>query len=73
MGGLVACSSLHEDSGAFRDRGDDYQHAREVSPVQIPEGMVQRSLSHEYDIPSLSMGQSQTFIKDPFPPGIPQK
>lgn len=65
---LPGCGYLFGDDGFFRDSSKDYREAREMPPMQLPEGTSDESLVEIYAIPEIqSEPQIGTTDKVPRP------
>ena len=53
---LTGCG-LFGNEGYFRDRGDDYQMADSLPPLQMPEGVTQKHQEELYEIPQISSNE----------------
>ncbi|KUJ83375.1 outer membrane protein assembly factor BamC [Microbulbifer flavimaris] len=45
------------DNGYFRDRGDDYQMANSLPPLQLPEGVEAKNQEELYEIPQVGSAE----------------
>lgn len=52
LSGLSGCGWLWGDTGYFRDRGNDYLGARNLPPMQLPEGAESRALDPLLPVPA---------------------
>ena len=48
------CGYLFGDAGVFRDKSQDYKKAREVPPLEVPDGKDSTSLGEMYPIPPIT-------------------
>ena len=48
------CGYLFGDHGVFRDKSQDYKKAREVPPLEVPDGKDSTSLGEMYPIPPIT-------------------
>ena len=53
LGLAVLSGCMFGDSGAFRDRGDDYRKAKLSAPLELPPGVSSESLDDKYIVPGL--------------------
>ncbi|MGL6158964.1 outer membrane protein assembly factor BamC [Microbulbifer sp.] len=54
---LVGCGMFGGDDGYFRDRGDDYQMANSLPPLQLPPGVTAKHQEELYEIPQVGGGE----------------
>lgn len=50
----TGCGYLFGDEGVFRDKSQDYKKAREVAPIQLPEGEDSSAIGEIYPIPPIT-------------------
>lgn len=50
---LSGCSYFFGDEGQFRERSLDYQNAKSIEPLTIPEGLESKSTKQRYPIPDV--------------------
>ncbi|WP_373079668.1 outer membrane protein assembly factor BamC [Zhongshania sp.] len=63
LGLVVLSGCMFGDSGAFRDRGDDYRKAKLSAPLELPPGISSDALDDKYVVPGL---QTHTVLPGKF-------
>ena len=53
---LSGCSYFFGDKGQFRERTMDYQRAKSIEPISLPEGMQANQIGQRYPIPEVGEG-----------------
>lgn len=53
LAGASGCGYLFGDDGVFRDTSEDYKQARELPPIEVPEGKDSSALQEIYAIPPI--------------------